>query len=136
MKLFLIITGLLSCLQVFCQTKETTTNHGHHAHSRGAKLIDGEFKQVNSNRFEKFVVDLENHQVAIISVKGMVCDFCARGIQKTFKKNNDIDKIDVDLEKGKVLLAFKNKATINFEEISTKIQSNGQTAVSMEIIKI
>ena len=46
-----------------------------------------------------FMNELTNVNVAVVSVKGMVCDFCARGIAKTFLKDKSVKKIDVDLGK-------------------------------------
>ena len=46
-------------------------------------------------------MDLKDSQIAVVNVKGMVCDFCARGIEKTFKKDTNVKKIDVDLAKEK-----------------------------------
>ena len=66
----------------------------------------------------------------------MVCDFCARGIEKTFSKDKNVKKIDVDLSKGRVMIAYAENVDINFDDIKTKILSNGQTAVEMQLIKI
>ena len=66
----------------------------------------------------------------------MVCDFCARGIEKTFMKDAAVKKIDVDLTKGKVLIAYTSDAEISFDVISQKILANGQNATGMNILKI
>lgn len=131
----LLLTIIFCSTQVLSHSKENT-NHATHAHSADARLVDGKLEKIDSIRFDRFISDLKGHKVAIVSVKGMVCDFCARGIQKTFNKRDEIKKVDVDLNKGKVLLAFTGSATIDFEEIKKTIQSNGQTAVDMEIINI
>ena len=57
--------------------------------------------QLNDERFKTFVSDLSGNQIAVVSVSGMVCDFCARGIEKTFQKDAGFKKIDVDLEPEK-----------------------------------
>ena len=131
----LLLTILFYSAQVFSHGKEII-DHSIHAHSADAKLVDGKLENLDSNRWNEFISELKGHRVAVVSVKGMVCDFCARGIQKTFNKKDGIKKVDVDLDKGKVLLAFINAATIDFEEIKKIIQSNGQTAVDMKIINI
>tara|TARA_B100000886_G_C20229788_1_gene410045 strand:- start:274 stop:678 length:405 start_codon:yes stop_codon:yes gene_type:complete len=131
----LLYTIIFWSTQVVSHSKENAS-HAPHAHSADAKLVDGKLENLNSDRFDRFISDLKGHKVAVVSVKGMVCDFCARGIQKTFNKRDKIKKVDVDLNKGKVLLAFTSSATIDFEEIKKIIQSNGQTAVDMEIINI
>ena len=69
-------------------------------------------------------------------MNGMVCDFCARGIEKTFLKDPNVEKIDVDLARGKVTIAYLNKDAVDFEKIKEQILSNGQTATSMKLIKL
>ena len=66
----------------------------------------------------------------------MVCDFCARGIEKAFLKDTKVKKIDVDLENGKVVIAFSLDKKIEFEEIKEKILMNGQNATDYNLIKI
>ena len=48
----------------------------------------------------------------------MVCDFCARGISKTFKKDENVKKISIDLKNGKVVIAYQNDYKISFDDIS------------------
>ena len=100
------------------------------------KLIDGEKVELDTERFNAFLKDLSNVQIAIVSVHGIVCDFCARGIEKTFIKDSSIIKIDVDLNTGKVFIAYELTKEIDFEDIKEKVLSNGQTATSIKIIKI
>ena len=87
---------------------ENPHDHMHHSHEGHLheQLVDGKKLEVDPIRFDNFVMGLENSQIAIVNVKGMVCDFCARGIEKTFKKDTNVKKIDVDLSKGKVLIAY------------------------------
>ena len=99
-------------------------------------LVDGKKLEVDPVRFDKFVEGKKNLQVAVISVNGMVCDFCARGIERTFKKDKAVQKIDVDLTRGKVLVMYTQSAKVNFEDIKQKILSNGQNATDLQIISI
>jgi len=108
-------------------------NHEGHLHDT---MVDGKLLEVNAERFDDFVLGLEGKQVAIVSVSGMVCDFCARGIEKTFSKDKTVLKLDVDLSGGKVLIAFDKDKNIDFEDIKKKILSNGQNATDLQIIKI
>ena len=110
-------------------------HHSHEGHLHN-ELVDGEKLEVNPDRFDKFVSNLSNAQVAVISVKGMVCDFCARGIEKTFQKDKLVKKIDVDLAQGKVLLAYDKDIQIVFEDIQNKILANGINAIKMQILVI
>tara|TARA_S200000501_G_C20796186_1_gene731845 strand:- start:977 stop:1390 length:414 start_codon:yes stop_codon:yes gene_type:complete len=73
-------------------------------------------------------------KVAIISVEGMVCDFCARGIEKAFLKDNNVIKVLVDLNNGNVILVFTKSKKIDFEDIKTLIADNGQTVFDINVV--
>ena len=113
-------------------------DHQHHSHKDHAseRIIDGKDLQVDPDRFNKFTKNLSSCNIAVVSVTGMVCDFCARGIEKTFKKDKSVLAIDVDLAKGKVLVAYEKSRAIDFDEIKNKILINGQNATDLEILEI
>ena len=69
-----------------------------------------------------------------VKVSGMVCDFCAQGLKKTFAKNKAVDKIDVSLEKGLVSIWLKNGMDITEEEIKKAIKDNGISVNSISKI--
>ena len=58
-------------------------DHSHEGHLHDT-MVDGKNLNVDPDRFDKFMEELTDVNIAIVSVKGMVCDFCARGIEKTF----------------------------------------------------
>ena len=112
-------------------------NQHMHEHSHGHDVyVQGEKLEVDEKRFKKFLDGLTNSQVAVVNVNGMVCDFCARGIEKTFVKDKAVKRIDVDLERGKVLIAYTKDKEINFDEIKNKILANGQNAIDFTILNI
>ena len=98
--------------------------HSHEGHLHN-EMINGKTLKVDAQRFDKFMIDIDNHVVAVVSVQGMVCDFCARGIEKTFSKDKRVSKIDVDLASGKVLLAFSMAVDVDEADITQKILNNG-----------
>ena len=106
-----------------------------HSHSHDV-YVQGEKLEVDEKRFKNFLDGLTNSQVAVVNVNGMVCDFCARGIEKTFVKDKAVKRIDVDLERGKVLIAYTKEKEINFDEIRNKILANGQNAIDFTILNI
>ena len=55
-----------------------------------------------------------------ITVNGMVCSFCAQGIQKKFEENKDVEKIDVKLDDKLVTVTFKEGSTIPDDDSLTK----------------
>jgi copper chaperone CopZ len=117
---------------------ENPHEHMHHSHEGHLheQLVDGKKLEVDPVRFDKFVMGLKNSQIAVVNVQGMVCDFCARGIEKTFKKDKNVKKIDVDLSKGKVLIAYNNNKKIKFDDIKEKILINGQNAIDMTVLDL
>lgn len=106
-----------------------------HSHSHDV-YVQGEKLEVDQKRFKKFLDGLNNTQVAVVNVNGMVCDFCARGIEKTFVKDKAVKRIDVDLQRGKVLIAYTKQKEIDFDEIKNKILANGQNAIDFIILDI
>ena len=112
---------------------ENSQKHSGHIHET---LVDGEKLEVDPEQFDNFVEGLPQSQIAIVSVKGMVCDFCARGIEKTFRKDKTIQKINVDLSRGKVILAYSMDKEIVREEISHNILINGQNMTHLQVITI
>ena len=131
----LLAVLLLFTSHAWAGTDEESSESFHDGHL-SERVVDGENFDVDPRRFDKFVEGLSDAQVAVVSVKGMVCDFCARGIEKTFKRDPDVKKIDVDLNKGKVLIAFSSDKKIDFDDISQKILSNGQNATGLRIFNI
>ena len=111
--------------------------HDHGSENQPMKAVSGEGFEIDNQKYTKFTKDLANgEQVAVVNVNGMVCDFCARGIEKTFMKSANVKKVDVDLEVGKILIAYSSDTKISFEDIKEKITANGQTAVDMKVLKL
>ena len=107
-----------------------------HAMHRADVFVDGSAIDEDPDLIKRFSADLQGGQVAVVSVMGMVCDFCARGIEKTFKRDKSVTKVDVDLSRGKVLIAFATKAPIDREAIDRKILANGQNVTAVKILSI
>ena len=124
---------------IYCASAVMVTyaenSHKHSGHI-DETLVDGKKLEVDPDQFDNFVEGLPQSQIAIVSVKGMVCDFCARGIEKTFRKDKTIQKINVDLSRGKVILAYSMDKEIVREEISHNILINGQNVTDLQVITI
>ncbi|HEY0893201.1 MAG TPA: heavy metal-associated domain-containing protein [Cellvibrio sp.] len=52
------------------------------------------------------------------NVNGLVCSFCATGIEKTFKKQSAVEKVHVDLESK--LVTISTKTGQNLEDATVK----------------
>jgi copper chaperone CopZ len=135
MKIFFAFVFLVPLL---INAQDNHDHHDHHSHEGHLheQMVDGEKLEVDAERFDKFVEGLKDNQIAVVSVKGMVCDFCAQGIEKTFKKDKTVAKIDVDLKKGKVFIAYQMNTKIDFEKIKKMIVSNGQNATKLQVLKL
>ena len=135
MKLICLILMFIASIIFAERNHDSHEHHGHAVHQNDV-YVDGKNYKLDKERFDKFKKNLNNVQVAIINVQGMVCDFCARGIEKAFLKDTKVKKIDVDLENGKVVIAFSLDKKIEFKEIKEKILMNGQNATDYNLIKI
>lgn len=107
--------------------------HSHEGHVHDT-MVDGQTLSVDAERFDNFVDATTGDQVVVVSVQGMVCDFCARGIEKTFGKDSQVTKIDVDLVSGKVLLAYVPDAQIDRQRIEKSILNNGLNTTAIQLV--
>lgn len=64
-----------------------------------------------------------------IGVKGMVCAFCAQGIEKNFLAKSEIKKVQVSLENKFVILTFNDGKRLTNEKITEILKDAGYEAV-------
>jgi copper chaperone CopZ len=99
--LFLILTLLLFTLSapVYAQTSEAGETI---EHAQSAKLNE-----------------------AHVSVNGLVCDFCARALEKTFGKQDEVSSIDVNLDTKIVTVMFNENQSLSDERLTEIITDSG-----------
>jgi copper chaperone CopZ len=68
----------------------------------------------------------------MVAVKGMVCGFCAQGIEKKFKSESAVDKIKVSLGEKRVKLTLKDGQNIADEKIKTILAESGYNVEKIE----
>ena len=61
------------------------------------------------------------------TVNGMVCAFCATGIEKTFRKQPEVASVHVDLEKKLVTVATKPGQTLSDAKVKEIVTYSGYT---------
>ncbi len=128
------LLGLLTLsTAIYAQHHHMDSMHSHEGHIHN-EMVDGKNLDVDAQRFDTFMIGIDNNTIAVVSVQGMVCDFCARGIEKTFSKDQRVSKIDVDLASGKVLLAFSGADDIDSADIRKKILNNGLNTTDIQIV--
>ena len=138
MKYILLILYFLTSLS-FASDSHNKNHDKHDKDHKQNKIefsIDGQKSNIDKSIINEISNEIKNGQIALVNVKGMVCDFCARGISKTFKKDKNVKKVSVDLKNGKVYIAYDDDKKIEFEDIKKKMLENGIDAVDMKIFKI
>jgi copper chaperone CopZ len=60
-----------------------------------------------------------------VKVNGLVCDFCARALEKVFGKREEVIAIDVDLNVGQVLITMQPGQTLDDTTITELISDSG-----------
>ncbi|HEY8358298.1 MAG TPA: heavy-metal-associated domain-containing protein [Ramlibacter sp.] len=66
------------------------------------------------------------------TVNGMVCAFCAQGIEKTISKMDATKAVFVDLKSRTVLVEAKQGKTLDQKAISAAIVDSGYDVVKLE----
>ncbi len=66
-------------------------------------------------------------QKVILRVDGLACPFCAYGMEKKLKRLENLEKLDIKINEGLVVLYFKEGAEIDKELISKKVKEAGFT---------
>ena len=66
-----------------------------------------------------------------VEVNGMVCDFCARALEKVFSKKQEVAAIDVDLDNGKISINFNDGADLEDSTIQKLVTNSGYDVVQI-----
>ena len=66
-----------------------------------------------------------------VSVNGLVCSFCATGIEKTFKKEAPVDTVKVDLDNKLVTITTKPDQTLDDKKVTTLITDAGYSVTKI-----
>lgn len=60
-----------------------------------------------------------------VGVNGLVCDFCARALEKVFGKREEVTGINVDLDNAMVSISMKDGMSIDDETLTKLITDSG-----------
>lgn len=63
-----------------------------------------------------------------IKIDGMVCAFCAKGIEQLFGDEQAVEKVQVDIDKGLAHVTTKPDATLSNERIKALVIESGYEA--------
>ena len=71
-------------------------------------------------------------ETIFVSVNGMVCAFCATGIEKILTKQDAVEKVEVDLEKQLVTVATKLDKTLDDATVKKLIEGAGYAVTDIQ----
>jgi len=76
----------------------------------------------------------ENQNATEIQVKlaGLVCDFCARAIEKTFSKQGEVAQTSIDLTTKQLTLRLKPGANLDNATIETLVKNAGYNVIEIK----
>ena len=66
-----------------------------------------------------------------VKVKGMVCSFCAQGLDKKFKAEPAVEKVSVSLKDKAIRLELKDGQALDDEKIKKLVQDAGYNVHSI-----
>jgi copper chaperone CopZ len=69
------------------------------------------------------------------TVNGMVCGFCATGIEKTFKAQPEVKTVNVDLNKRLVTVTTKQGQTLDDIKLKKLMTNSGYSVVNIDWAK-
>ncbi|MBI1274516.1 heavy-metal-associated domain-containing protein [bacterium] len=72
-----------------------------------------------------------NAETIKASVTGLVCSFCATGIEKTFKAESAVESVHVDLETKLVTIGTKEGQTMDDATVTKLITDAGYTVTGI-----
>lgn len=70
--------------------------------------------------------------IIAVKVNGLVCDFCARAIEKTFGKEPSVADIQVNLDAGDIRITLKPGEGLDDAIISQRITDAGYNLTRIE----
>lgn len=68
----------------------------------------------------------------VLTVNGLVCSFCAQGIEKKFKKDPRVEAIRVDIKAKKIFIKLKPDQIITNEEYESILNDAGYTLIGVQ----
>lgn len=146
----MIRTLLISASFAFVTPSLTAASDQHHGHGDGHDHADHQHHDGHSHaasadgahashekKAEKtaipgltatpgIIAALENGgEGAVVEVLGVVCDFCATAMNKTFGKRDEVAAVYVDLDVKTLNLVFENSASLDDETITELVKKAG-----------
>jgi copper chaperone CopZ len=75
---------------------------------------------------------LTDGETVYVHVNGLVCDFCARALEKVFRKQDAVASIAVDLDEKIITVYFKDNMRLDDDTIISLIADSGYNVTEIE----
>ena len=76
--------------------------------------------------------DVAAKDMVEVTVNGLVCDFCARALEKVFSKREEVRGIHVDLDQSLVLIAMKEGQTLDDATLTQLVTDSGYNVTAIK----
>jgi len=123
-KTTLIILSLVFATNTFAQEMDHSTHDHNHKHDQADHGAT-----VSSKTTKEFHAQCEN--LIDVQVNGLVCDFCARALEKVFGRNDAVQDIMVDLDNGLVRIETKPGQDIKDDVLTKMITDSGYNVTAI-----
>ncbi|MEO0974885.1 MAG: cation transporter, partial [Pseudomonadota bacterium] len=124
----LLISLLLTVVLTPVVGADEASHHGHHGHESHSE-VDGEPTTASAfpiSRTEQITAALaQGGEPIVVDVLGVVCDFCARAMNKTFGKRPEVAAVYVDLDHKTLSLVLQPDANLGDEQIDKFVKRAG-----------
>ena len=126
----ILATTFALCLAFSIDAQEKKAAHDHR-HDHIHKHVD-DTKQTHTKIEALSTTDTNTDcQKLKVEVNGLVCDFCARSLEKVFRKKGLSDSINVDLEEGMVDINLKQGKSVDDKTLTKLITDSGYNVVKI-----
>ena len=137
MKTILIFLGLFLLTNfATAQTGEKVKNQKDHPKKEKTQKMDHDHHS-KDHKPHKEKTTFENVKKLpsgklLVKVKGMVCSFCAQGIEKNFMKRSEVKAVEVNLDNMEVTLQLKKGKTLSENTIREVVEGAGFNMLDMK----
>lgn len=97
-------------------------------HSQDHNHSDIEYEKTQKN----ITITEDGGNLIVAKINGLVCDFCARALEKVFSKRDEVTAIEVNLDTKLVTISLKKGMDIDDNIIKSLINDAGYNTVEIK----
>lgn len=107
------------------------SDHAHEGHKTHADETHAEHTALLVHSPDITAALAKGGDAAVVNVLGVVCDFCAKAMNKTFGKKDEVAAVYVDLDTKTLNLVFAPDQSLNDEIIEKLVKKAGYRTSSI-----